>query len=301
MVWRALWLVCGAIACGAVGLASASPQFASTFAGTYSAKTPNTSSGLDALATWSDPAEPGGKPKEIQKIKVLLNPGSRLDTSALPACKASDEDVQIRAVRACPVNTKLGEVRGQGVYAGSAAPFNTFATLFNARGQIIVVVTLDDKNGRLLTNFRDDVGKSSITVNLKIGRGISLVRFQAHVPAALTQEGRTAAGLLHDSALVSARRCLDHDDDLQLQGRLERPAHGPIALHAGGSGEAASPSSGWSSRDRRGATGGSARAHGSCEACPRRAGRSSLRARGPSCPSPKARARSRPRLPARST
>jgi hypothetical protein len=189
MARRALWLACGAIACGAVGIASASPQFASTFSGTYSAKTPSTSSGLDALATWSDPAEPSGKPKEIQKIEVLFNPGSRLDTSALPACKASDEDVQIRAVRACPANTKLGEVRGQGVYAGSTAPFNTFATLFNAHRQIIVVVTLDNPNGRLLTNFRDDVGKSSITVNLKVGHGISLVRFQAHVPAHSRKKG----------------------------------------------------------------------------------------------------------------
>jgi hypothetical protein len=84
-------------------------------------------------------------------------------------------------VRACPSKTKLGEVRGQGVYAGGA-PFNTFATLFNAKRQIIVVVTLDSPKGRLLTNFRDDVERSAITINLKIGKGISLIRFQAHVP-----------------------------------------------------------------------------------------------------------------------
>jgi hypothetical protein len=172
---------------GAVGLiastaAVASPQFVSTFAGTYSAQTPGTSSGFDALATWSDPGEPGGKPKEVRKIKVLFNPGGKLDVRALPACKASAEDIAIHAVRACPAKTKLGEVRGQGVYAGSTAPFNTFATLFNARRQIIVVVTLDNARGRLLTSFRDDVERDSITVNLKIGKGISLVRFQAHVP-----------------------------------------------------------------------------------------------------------------------
>src|SRR5437867_4239201 len=150
MAQRALWVAFVVVVLAAAGMAFASPQFVSTFSGTYSAKTPGTSSGLDALATWSDPAEPGGKPKEIQTIKVILNPGSRLDTSALPACKATDEEVQIRAVRACPAKTKLGEVRGQGVYTGSTTPFNTFATLFNAHRQIIVVVTLDDRNGRLL-------------------------------------------------------------------------------------------------------------------------------------------------------
>jgi hypothetical protein len=160
----------------------ASPQFVSTFAGTYTAQTPSTSSGLDALATWSDSGEAGGKPKEIQKIRVDFAPGTKLDTRALPACDASAEDVANLAVRACPAKTKLGEVRGQGVYAGSTAPFNTFATLFNAKRQIIVVVTLDNAKGRLLTNFRDDVERDSITINLKVGKGIALIRFQAHVP-----------------------------------------------------------------------------------------------------------------------
>ena len=65
-----------------------------------------------------------------------------------------------------------GNVRGQGLYPGST-PFNTFATLFNARRQIIVVVTLDNRKGRLLTDFRDDVRRSSITVNLKIGGNLA--------------------------------------------------------------------------------------------------------------------------------
>jgi len=163
------------------GSAFASTQFASTFEGGYLVHTPRTASGFQALATWSDPGEPGGKPKELSKIKVDFAPGARLNTAALPACKASDVDVQIQSVRACPRNTIVGSVRGQGLYPGST-PFYTYATLFNARRQIIVVVTLDTKHGRLLTNFRDDVRRDSITVNLKIPGHISLIRFQALVP-----------------------------------------------------------------------------------------------------------------------
>ena len=183
-------LLAGAAVLVATTAALASPQFVSTFAGTYTAQKPGSSSGLDALSTWSDPGEPGGKPKEIQKIKVLFARGTKLDTRALPTCNASAEDVANLAVRACPRKTKLGEVRGQGVYAGSGAPFNTFATLFNAKRQIIVVVTLDNPKGRLLSTFRDDVERSSITINLKIGRGISLVRFQAHVPPHARKHGK---------------------------------------------------------------------------------------------------------------
>jgi hypothetical protein len=187
---RRVLLLAGAVGLVASAAALASPQFVSTFAGTYTAQVPGTSSGLDALATWSDPGEAGGKPKEVQKIKVAFAPGTRLDTRALPACKASAEDVANLAVRACPAKTKLGEVRGQGVYAGSTAPFNTYATLFNAKRQIIVVVTLDNAKGRLITNFRDDVTRGSITINLKIGKGISLVRFQAHVPPHSRRQGK---------------------------------------------------------------------------------------------------------------
>jgi hypothetical protein len=175
-------LAVGAIALIAATVAIASPQFASTFAGTYTAKTPRTSSGFDLLASWSDPGEPSGKPKEVTKIRLAFPGGTKFDTRALPTCNASAEDVANLAVRACPRKTKLGEVHTQGVYAGSTAPFNTYATLFNAKRQIIVVVTLDSAKGRLLTDFRDDVGRDAITINLKIGKGISLVRFQAHVP-----------------------------------------------------------------------------------------------------------------------
>jgi hypothetical protein len=180
----------------AVGLAAsatalASPQFVSTFAGTYASQTPRSPSGFDALASWTDAGEPGGKPKEVDKIKVLFNPGSKLDTRALPTCNASAEDIANLAVRACPAKTKLGEVHGIAVYsAGSAAPFNTFATLFNAKRQIIVVVTLDNPKGRLLTDFRDDVRPNSITINLKVGKGISLIRFQAHVPSHVRKQGK---------------------------------------------------------------------------------------------------------------
>ena len=183
--------ICGIVLAGAAGgVAVASPQFTSTFVGSYSSQVPGKPAGFDAFATWSDPGEPGGKPKEIQRIKVQFSPGGRLDTRALPTCNASAEDIAIKAVRACPAKTKVGEVHGQGVYAGSTAPFNTFATLFNAKRQIIVVVTLDNATGRLLTDFRDDVEKESVTVNLKVGHGISLVRFQAHVPKHVRKRGR---------------------------------------------------------------------------------------------------------------
>jgi hypothetical protein len=152
----------------------------------YSSTTPGSPAGLDGLGTWSDPGEPFGKPKEVTRIKVIGAPGLRLDTSALPVCKATDAEVQRRALRACPASTKLGTVNGEAVIS-TGNPFNPVATLFNGKRKIIVAVMLGD---RLLTNFRDDVGRRSVTVNLKILPGISLTRFEPHIPRHFRKVGK---------------------------------------------------------------------------------------------------------------
>ena len=165
-------------ATGAVAFAS--PQFSSTVALTYSSQAPNSPSGLDVSASWSDPGAPNGVPKAVTKIEFSGHPGTRFDTSALPRCRASDEDIANLSVRACPRSSIIGTVRGNGLIV-TGSPFNTIATLFNARREIIVVVRLvDDK--RLITYFRDDVRRSSITVNFKIPGGVALTKFDAHVP-----------------------------------------------------------------------------------------------------------------------
>lgn len=175
---RVLWLLAVVVACGAAGVALASPQFASTLAFTFSSKVPGSPSGFDSLATFSDPGEPAGKPKELVKIKVGFHPGTRIDTAALPRCRASDTDVRILGLRACPAPTRLGIVHAEGVIS-TGLRFNPVGHLFNARRAIIVVVTVD---GRYVTSFRDDLTRDTLTVNFRIPPGISLIRFKPHIP-----------------------------------------------------------------------------------------------------------------------
>jgi hypothetical protein len=178
MLQRVLWVLTVAVACGAAGVALASPRFASTLAFTYSSQVPGSPSGFDSLATFSDPGEPSGKPKELIRIKVGFHPGTRIDTAALPRCRASDRQVRIRGLRACPASTTLGIVHAEGVVS-TGLRFNPVGHLFNARRAIIVVVTIA---GRYATNFRDDVTRDAITVNFRIPPGISLIRFKPHIP-----------------------------------------------------------------------------------------------------------------------
>jgi hypothetical protein len=174
------WLLAIPLAAGTGAVAIASPQFSSTFALTFSSATPGSPSGLDASATWSDPGALNGVPKAATKIEFAGHPGTKFDTSALPRCRASDEDIANLSVRACPRSSKIGSVKGRGLIV-TGNPFNTVATLFNARRQIIVIVRLAD-DGRLITYFRDDVRRSSIAVNFKIPGGVALTSFEAHVP-----------------------------------------------------------------------------------------------------------------------
>jgi hypothetical protein len=178
MLHRVLWLLAVALACGATGVAFASPQFASTLTFTYSSKVPRSPAGFDSLATFSDPGEPAGKPKELVRIKVGFHPGTRIDTAALPRCRASDRDVRLFGLRACPASTGLGIVRAEGVIS-TGQRLNPVGHLFNASRAIIVVVTVD---GRYITSFRDDLTRDTLTVNFRIPRGISLIRFKPHIP-----------------------------------------------------------------------------------------------------------------------
>ena len=177
--WRPLLAI--PLLAGAGGVAVASPQFASTAAVTFASATPRAPTGLDVTATWSDPGAAHAVPKAVTKMRFAGPPGTKFDTAALPRCRASDEDIANLSLRACPRGSIIGTVKGEGVIVTSGNPFNTVATLFNARRKIIVVVTLVD-DGRLITYFRDDVRGGAVDVNLKIPGGVALTKFQAHLP-----------------------------------------------------------------------------------------------------------------------
>jgi hypothetical protein len=173
-------LMAGALLAATSAAAIASPQFSSTVGVTFSSATPGSPSGVDVLAAWSDPGGVNRVPKAVTRMEFVGSPGTKFDTSALPRCRASDEDIANLSIRACPRASKVGTVKGQGLIV-TGNPFNTIATLFNGRRQIIVIVRLVD-DGRLITYFRDDVRGGSVKVNLKIPGGVALTRFEAHIP-----------------------------------------------------------------------------------------------------------------------
>jgi hypothetical protein len=158
------------IALTTASVAFASPQFSATFHLTYLSRTPGAPSGQVPLMTWTDPGAPAEVPKTIKRIELTFHKGTRFDTSALPRCRAAKAS-------ACPKATTLGTGHTTGVFA-SGAEFVTDVTLFNARGEIIVLVTL---NGTPVTEFRDAVKGRKITIEPVLPSGVSLKRLKLRI------------------------------------------------------------------------------------------------------------------------
>lgn len=173
----ALSLLGGALAVLVLSPALASPQFASTFEMTHSPARANSSAGIDTLMTWSDPGEPGAKPKRVTRIKLLFNPGTKIDTAAVRRCTASDAAVLRQGGRACPSASKIGAATSK-LTTTAGPPAQTAIKFFNARRQIIVVVRA---SGRTLAVYRDDIKGSTVTVNLDLPSSLSLLELHARI------------------------------------------------------------------------------------------------------------------------
>jgi hypothetical protein len=161
----------------AVGVAAASPQLATTFEMTYLSQEPSAATGLEMTATWTDPGELGGKPAAIKRIALKFASGTTFDTSALPTCEASDDAVKRDGAAACPAASRLGTGSTEGVLV-PGVPFATNVTLFNAKDQIIVLVTY---RGVTITEFRDDVKRDEIDVSPAPPPGVALQKLHIHI------------------------------------------------------------------------------------------------------------------------
>jgi hypothetical protein len=158
-------------------VALASPQFSASFDLTYLSRTPGAPSGQVPFITWTDPGAPAEVPKTIKRIDFRFHKGTRFDTSALPRCHATDALIKSKGSSACPAASKLGSGHTTGVF-GNGSEFVTDVTLFNARGQIIVLVFLQ---GTLVTEFRDRVQGRTITIEPVLPGGVSLKRLKLHI------------------------------------------------------------------------------------------------------------------------
>jgi hypothetical protein len=105
-----------------------------------------TESGVNLLVRYLNPEDRAAKPPAITKVVIRLPEGSRIDTTAVPVCTASNDEIQARGRDACPAASKVGDGKLK-AYAGTPGdPVTTDLTLFNGPRQLIEVVSFEGTN-----------------------------------------------------------------------------------------------------------------------------------------------------------
>lgn len=124
------------------GVALAQSPRGSEFSLELHSHQPAASTGLTLRVLYRDPANPDGKPSPIKKVVIEAPAGLRFDGGAVPACKATDEQLRAMGRRACPPESRVGEgTLTAFTGAGAGDPVEADATVFNGGDQLIELIS----------------------------------------------------------------------------------------------------------------------------------------------------------------
>jgi hypothetical protein len=157
--------------------AYASDQRAATVAASFPPGTAGVASAVELHMTWADPGEPAGKPVSLRLLRLDFPPGTKINTAALPRCRATNKRIAKLGPAACPRKTRLG--KGESVLTSGQQQLAANIVLINARRQIIVVVRVGKST---LAVYRDTVVGSSVTVHFALPPSLSLLDLRIHIP-----------------------------------------------------------------------------------------------------------------------
>jgi hypothetical protein len=111
-----------------------------TYSDRFTTERPGAASGRALRNDYFNATDRAAKPPALRRLRIVLPPGARFDTNAVPECRATDAELMARGPAACPAATKLGDE----VYVfdtGFPEPNREVTTdidFFNERGGIIV-------------------------------------------------------------------------------------------------------------------------------------------------------------------
>ena len=111
-----------------------------TFQLDLTSRDPGTPSGMRIRAGIPDR---NGKPPQLESVVYYLPSGFALDATLVPACSATDDDINAKGRDACPAETRVGNGSLTAVtgFGSPVDPLDTEATIFQGHNEFIEVFT----------------------------------------------------------------------------------------------------------------------------------------------------------------
>ncbi|MFL5827342.1 MAG: hypothetical protein ACJ76V_12525 [Thermoleophilaceae bacterium] len=136
----------GALACAlaasAVGVAAAETVDGVTFSAKTTTTKAASSTGLKVTIAGT-PAGADGKPIATREVTVVFPAGTKINTKAIPQCKATDQQIQSTNGSACPAKSKIG--------TGTAEAFTDLGPTVDPVGEAIAAFNIPKGIAFLLT------------------------------------------------------------------------------------------------------------------------------------------------------
>jgi hypothetical protein len=106
-------------------------------------RSPGAPTGFSLHAALHAEGDPDAKPPPIRSAVFRLPDGVRLDTTAVPQCTASDDELRLFGSSACPADSELtvGRLTADTGFGPPVDPIAGDDHVFNGKGQIIEVIT----------------------------------------------------------------------------------------------------------------------------------------------------------------
>ena len=169
------WTVYGlaaALVMATAGGATATTGKRADFALGFSTKSRGARAALTLHVVYKAPGDANAKPSPIRKVVIRAPSGTRFNTAAVAACKASDSDLQAQGSGACPADSRIGagKLTADTGFGPPVDPLAGDLTLFNSGTAIVEVVTAPGTD-RVLGIDRLKIGGSTLTGNPPVTPG----------------------------------------------------------------------------------------------------------------------------------
>jgi polyvinyl alcohol dehydrogenase (cytochrome) len=140
---------------------TSAPGSGGQFSLRFSSRLPDRPTGVRLRATVH--RGPGEKPSGLRSEVLSLPPGARFDGHAVPACTASDDEIQLLGTAACPRSSEVGSGTLQAALGTPADPETADVTIFNWGRGTVEVVTAPGAGTTLAIDRGDFTGPGQLT------------------------------------------------------------------------------------------------------------------------------------------